>query len=571
MMQLFRSRRKKAASYLLSSSDDRIPARPSAFAVPAAARTTRTRRRITLCGMAFAAGFGALALRLSTVSLGGAHGTRSVAHSPSPPVQRPEILDRTGALLAANLPVVALQVSGKETWSARETATALAAAFPAVDARDLEKKLNQGLYAEPLSDLTPADQARAFALGLPGVHFLTRTKRFYPQERLAAHVVGHLEEGRGGVMGLEHVLDARGADGPLVASLDIRVQQVLEEELEAGLTEYRATAAWGVVLDSRTGEVIALASLPDFDPNRPGAAPADSRRNRAVYDRYELGSALKAVTAAAAIEAGVASVASTYDAPASIRVADRVIRDFHPENRMLTFFEVIEKSSNVGMVKMAQDLGVERQKASLKALGMLDPLPIELAENRAPQAPAKWGPVEAATVSFGHGLSITPLHLAAAYAAVVNGGEYRVPTFLKAKTARGGRRVFAPRTSETMRNALRHVVTSGTGRAAEVAGYFPIGKTATAEKVAAGGYDADNRISSFVGAFPGDAPRYVVLVSYDEPKPTAKSYGYATAGWNAAPTFSRVVARIAPRLGVMPIKDPWAVASIAASGAGGAM
>lgn len=571
MRRLFNIRKKRLAAYLVSAGEDRIPAAPASSPTNSSVRSTRTRRRIALCGLAFGSAFLALGLRLSTVSLFGDQREASAAHAPSAVAARAEILDRTGALLAANLPVIALQVSGKEVWSPQETASTLSKTFPSIDAAELERKLKAGLYAEPLSDLTPADQARAFALGLPGVHFLSRSKRFYPQQRLAAHLVGHLEEGRGGVMGLERVLDGRAPGRPLIASLDIRVQQALVEELAAGVAEYRASAAWGVVLDADTAEVIALASLPDFDPNQPGAAPPDARRNRAVYDRYELGSALKAMTAAAAVDAGVASAASTYDAPASIRVADRVIRDFHPENRMLTFFEVIEKSSNVGMVKMAQDLGVERQRASLKTLGLLDPLPIELAENRPPQAPARWGPVEAATISFGHGISITPLHLAAAYAAVVNGGEYRAPTFLKATDERPAVRAFSARTSETMRNALRHVVTTGTGRNAEVAGYFPIGKTATAEKASAGGYDKDNRISSFIGAFPGDAPRYVVLVSYDEPKPTPRSYGYATAGWNAAPTFSRVVARIAPRLGVMPIKDPWAVASADSSAAGGAM
>lgn len=572
MRNFFRRRHRKVAAYILSGAEDRLPAEAAAHVTSVSGRSTRTSRRIALCSLAFGAAFSALALRLSVVSLGGTHSGEQGARASTTAPARPEILDRNGTLLAANLPVIALQVSGKEVWSPAETAATLAKAFPAINAPELEQKLEKGLFAEPLSDLTPADQARAFALGLPGIHFLTRSKRFYPQERLASHLVGHLEEGRGGVMGLEHVIDKRGVDGPLVASLDLPVQQVLEEELTAGVEEYRADAAWGVILDADTAEVIALASLPDFDPNQPGASPADARRNRAVYDRYELGSALKAMTAAAAVEAGVASINSTYDAPASVRVADRVIRDYHPENRILTFFEVIEKSSNVGMVKMAQDLGIARQRASLKALGLLDPLPIELAENRAPQGPAQWGPVESATISFGHGLSITPLHLAAAYAAVVNGGEYRVPTFLKSAIARPSSRVFSEKTSETMRNALRHVVTLGTGRAAEVAGYFPIGKTATAEKAALGGYDKDNRISSFVGAFPGDTPRYVVLVSYDDPKPTAKSWGYATAGWNAAPTFSRIVARIAPRLGVMPIKDPWAVASAGeAHAAGGGM
>lgn len=558
----FLRRRKLMRSYVVGD----MPAPPTDAAPPLRARATLSRRRIRLCGLAFGAGFLVLTGRLAVVSLGGdaqaSTARGSAARADLAP--RPEIVDRNGALLAANLPVIALEIEGKNVWSAEETATKLAGLFPSIDKASLEAKLKDKRYVEVSGDLTPADQARVFALGLPGVLFESRVRRFYPQEGLAAHVVGHMETGGGGVMGLERVLDARKATGPLTASLDIRVQQVLEEELAAGLAEYRAAAAWGVVLDARTAEVIALASLPDFDPNSPGAAPADWRRNRVVYDRYELGSALKAMTAAAAVEAGVASERSTYDAKASIKVADRVISDFHPENRRLTFDEVMEHSSNVGMVIMAQALGADRQKAALRSLGLLDPLPIELAENRAPDAPAHWGPVESATISFGHGISITPLHLAAAYAAVVNGGEYRTPTFLKSKDSRPGRRVFSERTSETLRNALRYVVTVGTGKAAEAPGYFPVGKTATAEKAKAGGYDRENRISSFVGAFPGDAPRYVVLVSYDEPKPTSKSAGYATAGWNAAPTFGRVVSRIAPQLSVMPIeKDPWAVAALA--------
>jgi cell division protein FtsI (penicillin-binding protein 3) len=227
---------------------------------------------------------------------------------------------------------------------------------------------------------------------------------------------------------------------------------------------------------------------------------------------------------------------------------------------MLSFSEVIQYSSNIGAARIAADLGPERQRAVFKALGQFDALPIEIAENRPPELPAKWGPVEAATISYGHGISETPLHLLAAFTAVVNGGEYRVPTFVKERDAREGTRVFSERTSATMRRILRRVITEGTASEAEAEGYYPIGKTATADKPRGGRYDVSSRIASFVGAFPGYAPRYTVLISLDEPQATKETFGFATAGWNAAPAFSRLTARIAPTLGVMPASETTAAA-----------
>ena len=341
-------------------------------------------------------------------------------------------------------------------------------------------------------------------------------------------------------------------EGPLVASIDVRAQEIVEQELAAAAGRFRAAAAMGAVMDVTTGEIIALASLPDFDPNQPGAAPAENRRNRAVYDRYELGSAFKLFTAAAALDAGTAQETSTFDARGSYKVADKIIRDFHGENRVLTFSEVIQHSSNIGAARMAKDLGADRLKAALKAAGLLDPLPIELPERRAPQPPWQWGPVETATISYGHGISITPLHLLAATSAIVNGGEYRAPTFLKRSEPSPGVRIFKPETSAAMRRIMRAVITGGTAGFAETPGYFSIGKTATAEKPTRGGYDRNARISTFVGAFPGYAPRYAVLVTLDEPQAVEGTFGYATAGWNAAPAYAAIVARLAPALGVMP-------------------
>lgn len=564
-MGFFRRRRNDKARCYVIAETARADAEAAGAVTATGGRaraTGRARYRIAMCAFVFCAAYGLLAARLAYVSFGGPQSEERTVAAAAEGGPRPEILDRNGVILATNLPMVALEVAGREAWDPEETARTLAEAFPEIDRRRLAEELAAGRYIEVLDDLTPVQQEKAFALGLPGVRFRSRTRRFYPHEHLASHVVGHTEPGRGGVMGLEAALDDRAGEarGPLVAALDIRVQQALEEELAAAIETFSAEAGWGAVMDVATGEVIALVSLPDFDPNAPGAGLADWRRNRATYDRYELGSAFKPLTAAAALEAGTAKESSIYDARGAYRVANATIHDFHGENRMLSFSEVVQYSSNIGAARIAADLGPERQRAFLKALGLFEALPIELRENRPTELPPKWGPVEAATIAYGHGISVTPLHLLAATTAVVGGGEYRVPTFLKTDAPRSGRRVFSPQVSAVMRRVLRRVVTDGTAAYAEAAGYYPIGKTATADKPAGGGYDKGARIASFVGAFPGYAPRYTVLVSLDNPKGTKATYGYATAGWTAAPLFSRVVARIAPTLGVMPVNEETALA-----------
>lgn len=510
------------------------------------------RRRILMCGVVFGAVFALMGFRLFTIALGPEDAQRARIADRADDRDRREIVDRNGVLLAANLPLRALEIAGDEVWDAKETAAKIGAIIPAIDAGDIRKKLEDKRYVEIRERLTPAQEREVFALGLPGVRFSSRVERFYPQGRTGAHVVGHMEPGKGGVMGLERYLNETEGAGPLAASIDIRAQEIVEQELGAAIKKFRAKAAMGAVMDVATGEVIALASLPEFDPNRPGAAKADHRRNRAVYDRYELGSALKLLTAAAALDAGTARESSTYDARGSLKIADKVIRDFHGENRILTFSEVIQHSSNIGAARMAKELGTEKLKAALKAAGLLDTLPIELAERRPPEPPWQWGPVETATISYGHGISITPLHLLAATTSIVNGGEYRTPTFLKRDEPAAGERIFSAETSAAMRRVMREVVTGGTASLAETPGYFSIGKTATAEKPSRGGYDPNARIATFVGAFPGYAPRYAVLVTLDEPQAVEGTFGYATAGWNAAPAYAAIVSRLAPVLGVMP-------------------
>jgi cell division protein FtsI (penicillin-binding protein 3) len=253
---------------------------------------------------------------------------------------------------------------------------------------------------------------------------------------------------------------------------------------------------------------------------------------------------------------------STYDARGSYKIADRVIRDYRGQNRVLTFDEVIIHSSNIGAARMAADLGPARQKTALASFGLLEPLAIELAENRPPELPWQWGPVESATIAYGHGISVTPLHLLTAVASIVNGGIYHDPVFVEVDKRVDGRRVLSEETSAAMRRVMRRVIVDGTAGLADVPEYAPIGKTATAEKPARGGYENDARITTFVGAFPGDRPRYVVLISLDEPRPVEGTHGYATAGWNAAPTFAAVTRRLAPVLGVMPVSRAGEIAAL---------
>ena len=524
------------------------------------------RRRVGMCALLFAAAFSVLGFRLTAIVLGEYEPRKFAAVSKSG-AERQEIFDRNGALLATNLPMRKLEISGKQVWDAVETVATLGSIFPSIDQIDLKQKLEQRRYVSLRVDVTPAKEQAVFALGLPGVHFKSASKRYYPQTRTASHLVGHLEDGKKGVMGLERVLEKKRTDraGALTTTIDVRVQQIVESELAAGVQKYKAKAGWVGVLDVETGEIVSLASFPDFDPNDPAASTQDARRNRAIYDRYEFGSAFKIFTAAMALDLDKAEEMSVYDARfGSYKVAGETIRDYHGENRLLTLSEVVQHSSNIGAARIAGDVGIREQKRHLEKLGFFDPLPLSFIERRSPELPGQWGPVEAATISYGHGISVTPLHLLSAFAAIINGGTYHTPVFSAYDDALN-RTVISENSSAVMRRILRRVITNGTASAAEVPGYFPIGKTATADKPAKGGYNRSTRLSSFIGAFPGHAPRYAVLVSLDEPQPAEGTFGFATAGWNAAPIFSSITSQIAPVLGVLPSAESEAVRTFVAA------
>ncbi|MDQ3144319.1 MAG: penicillin-binding protein 2 [Pseudomonadota bacterium] len=398
------------------------------------------------------------------------------------------------------------------------------------------------------------------ALGEPGLALSREPDRLYPQTALAAHVLGYTDVDGNGTAGVERFYNDRLRDQaqrgtPLKLSISAPVQQALEHELHDAMKRFSAIGAAGIIMDIHTGELLAMTSLPQLNPNAAGKGSMEARFNRATLGVYELGSTFKPFTVAMAMDAGVIqSFGQMYNCPGALHVAGRTINDTHPFGRACSVAEIMQESSNIGTAQIADQLGPARQKAFLKKMGFLDKIEVELGERGRTLSPgANWNQIETMTVGFGHGIAVTPLHLASGYAALFNGGVHRPATLLKVDAthpAGKGRRVFTEDTSYKMRALLRVVVTEGTGRKADAPGYRVGGKTGSAEKY----HNRSLMVTSFAGVFPMDDPKYVIVVMLDEPKATAETFGFRTAGWNVAPVVSKTISRIAPMLGVRPDK-----------------
>ncbi len=489
--------------------------------------------------------------------------TARVAYKAGVTTQRGDIVDRNGVLLATNLTTASLYAKPNEISNGDEIANQLATVLPDLDVQSVAAKLNgDGRFMWIRRNLTPRQQWQVNRLGQPGLDFQTEEARVYPQGALGAHLLGYADIDNKGLAGIEKAYDEslRTNRDPVQVSLDIRVQHVLHDELSRAVAEFAAVGAAGIILNVRNSEVIALVSLPDFDPNHPSDAADNQRFNRATLGVYEVGSTFKIFTTAIALDTGVVDLSGGYDATQPIRISRFTIRDFHPEARWLSVPEIFMHSSNIGAAKMALDFGGETQRAYLSQLGLLDSLPIALAETGAPMIPRPWRSINTMTIGFGHGIAISALHLAAGAAATINGGLYNPPTFVMgpqnaSETSPAGRRVFSEATSLKMRKLMRLVVEKGTGRKGAAPGYLVGGKTGTAETLSAGNYSSDKLLSSFVGAFPMNDPRYLVLVMLDSPKGNTKTQGFASGGWTAAPVVSRVVQRMAPFVAIVPIDE----------------
>ena len=521
-----------------------------------------------------ATGFAAIAaIALMRIAhLGVSEGAHSYEGNAGPITDRGDIVDRNGLPLARAVPAYALWFNPHALGSGpalvktpREVAEALGRIFPDEDVDTLTARLAAGKAGYLRRRILPEDANRIHALGEPALEFPRENERYYPQGSMASHVLGYVDAAGHGQVGMERVFDHQLTDpatraNAQVLSIDARVQGALEDELMHGMQLSQAKGAAGIVLDVDTGEVMALASLPSFNPNLIDQAGAGNIFNRVTNQVYELGSVVKPVTVAAAIDSGViTNLARRYPSGAPLKVDRFEIHDSHNFGPSLNIIEALIHSSNIVTAQVADQLGGARLKATMQSLGFAERPYIELPAKGFPLWPrgdshGNWSRITTMTVSYGHGFGITPLHLASAYAAMVNGGIWRPATLekLSANDVPEGRRIWKASTSARMRQLLRAIVEDGTGRKANASGFRVGGKTGTAEKAGGGGYHKTSVIATFAAAFPMDKPRYVVIAMLDEPQANAATSFQRTAAWNAAPVVARVVPRIGPLLGVMP-------------------
>ncbi len=479
---------------------------------------------------------------------------------------RPDILDRSGRLLASDLPVYWLYADPSRVIDADTAAERLAEVLPGRDVPALRKLLaGEGRFVWLHRGLTPAQAERVHRLGLPGLGMFLENQRVYPAGASAVHVLGHADVDNRGVAGMEAYIDAhpeivipaRGDDErPSVRlSLDLGVQHIVDEELRTALETYDALAALGVVMDVRTGEVLALTSLPSYDPNRREASLLPGRHNRLIADTYELGSVFKTFTVALGLDRDIVRLDDRYDIKTPLDVGGFRLADAYARQQYATISEIFIRSSNTGAARLALDIGGYWQRDFFSRLNLLERATSELGPTAQPLVPQVWREANTVTASYGHGIAVAPLSFAAAAAALVNDGRLVPPTFLpRGRDAADALavRVLKPETGSIIVDLLRLNVTRGTGRRAAVPGYRVGGKTGTANKPRPGGYHDDKVLGVFFAAFPMDDPQYLVFVMLDEPKGTHETGGRNEAAWNAAPSAGRIIARAAPLLGVAP-------------------
>jgi cell division protein FtsI (penicillin-binding protein 3) len=519
-----------------------------------------TRIRIFFILALFSAGFLTLAAGATKMAVF-PDADRSAGMAGAVGAARADLVDRNGAMLAADILHYGLYIDPREIWDTAETRKALMAALPDITPARLDRALKANRRSFVAGGLTPDIRARVHDLGLPGVTFEPEQKRIYPLGQTAAHLIGFSDTGGQGLAGAELGLNdaVRGAAGkhqPVPVSIDLRVQAALEDELGKSMTMFGAIGGVGIVTNVHTGEILGIASAPTFDPNQPGRTDPNALVNRAAARVYEMGSTFKTFTIAMALDSGKVSMDSTFDTSSTMALGSRAIHDHDKVSYNMSVPEIYLKSSNIGASRIALQAGGDTMTRYFNAFGLFKAAPVELTESARPILPRKWNDDTITSASFGHAISVSPLALAAGYGAIMNGGTY-VPLTIKPMKPGArpeGRRVVSEQTSRAMLDLMRLNVLHGTGGKADAAGLRVGGKTGSAEKAMGGHYVRDKVIGSFAAVFPADGPleadRYFVLIMLDEPNGTKETYGFHTGGWNAAPTAGRVIDRIAPFLHV---------------------
>jgi cell division protein FtsI (penicillin-binding protein 3) len=526
----------------------------------------RARTRVLMTMAVFFGIYSTIAGRL--VYLGYQDPDNSGAPASRVTASRPDIVDRNGELLATDIKTASLYAEPRHIVDADEAIEKLSSVLPEIDYEQTYHKLKSGAgFVWLQRQLTPKQQNDIMQLGIPGIGFRTEKRRFYPSGSTSAYIVGLTNIDNQGLSGMEKYIDSQGltdlqmsglADpkdlAPVKLSIDLRVQHIVHDEITVGMEKYHAIAAGAVVLNVKTGEVLAMASVPDFDPNNPYNAQDKDRLNRMSAGLYEMGSTFKSFTTAMALDSGKVTMESKFDATRPIRIGRQTIHDFHGKGRWLTVPEVFIYSSNIGSAKEAEAVGIEGHREFLHRLGILERMQTELPEVARPTEPKVWKQVNSITIAFGHGVSTTPLQTAVGCAALMNGGYLIEPTFLartQDQAMAGAKRVISEKTSDAMRYVYALNAEKGSGRNARVPGYRVGGKTGTAEKVVNGRYAKDKNFNAFVAAFPMDDPQYIVLTIADEPKPEKPGMG-GTAASNAGIMARNIIARSAAMLGVKP-------------------
>ncbi|PYE82531.1 peptidoglycan D,D-transpeptidase FtsI family protein [Pseudoroseicyclus aestuarii] len=539
----------------------------------------RAEGRLLVLGLLFFCAFVTIGGRMATMASSPAEEPQAAAAGSPIISQRADITDREGRLLATNIDTYALYAQPPQMIDPEHSARELARIFPELDEEELLADFTgPRRFLWIRRTLSPEQRQAVFDIGDPGLLFGPREMRLYPNGPIAAHILGGASYGREGVSSAEvigvagverqfdqYLRDPANEGAPLELSLDLSVQAALEDVLSNGMDFMNARGAAGILMDAHSGEIVAMASLPDFDPNnRPRPLtqghPGDSPLfNRSVQGVYELGSVFKIFAVAQALELGLVNPQTMIETQGPLTWGRFRIRDMHHMPPEMTVSDVIVESSNVGTSRIAMMLGGERQRQFLDQLGLLEPTGVEMIEapTGRPLLPANWSEISTMTISYGHGLSVSPLHLAAAYATIANGGRRVTPTLQHSATHPEGTRVMSEETAAQARSMLRQVVTQGTASLAEVEGYEVGGKTGSADKPKenGGGYYNDRTIGTFAGMFPASDPRYVIVITLDEPVETTGSQPRRTAGWTAVPVAAEVIRRTAPLLGMRPLVD----------------
>ena len=486
---------------------------------------------------------------------------------------RPDILDRNGEVLATDIKVMSVFAEPRRIIDKDEAVELLTAVLPDVNAKELRDRLGSRKgFVWVKRGIKPKEQEEVFRLGLPGISFLPENKRVYPNGPVAAHVLGFSNVDNIGIAGIEKYIDGQGLGDlsmagfridpndlkPVQLSLDLRVTHAIRDELAKGMEKFKAKGGAAAILDVNTGEVIALASLPDYDPNNPSDALESIRINRMNVGVYEMGSTFKAISIAMALESNKVNLNSRVDARESLRYSGFTIHDFHAQHRLLTVPEVFTYSSNIGTARMALMVGVEGHKAFLRKMGQLDRLRTELPESAEPLVPRNWGELNTITIAFGQGLNVAPIQAMMAVGALTNGGSLIKPTFLKRseEEARANApRIVRPEVSEALRYLMRLNAEKGSAKAVDIRGYYVGGKTGTADKIIRGHYAKDRVFTTFMAIAPSDKPKYLFLTLMDEPQALPETHGYRTAAWNSGAVTGKIIERVANMLNLPPRLD----------------